>query len=287
MPNLRQIRRRIRTVQNTGKITRAMEMVAAVKMRHAQGAVLAARPYSEKMAGLLSNLAGMPQDDEPHALLQSRPIERVTLVHITPDRGLCGALPGSLNRQAGSFILEEGSETPVSVVTVGRKGREFMVRYQRDVQAVFDGIGDRPALEDIAPMARLIMDSFVSGGTDAAFISYGHYVNTLVQRPQLQQILPVVPAELTSDQAVGYIYEPVTYTVLEALLPRYVEMQLYHALLEGIASEQSARMVAMKNATDNAEELVKDLTLEGNKVRQEAITNELLDIIGGALTFQS
>jgi len=276
----------MRTVQNTGKITRAMEMVAAVKMRHAQTAVQAARPYAEKMAELLSNLAGMPQDDEPNPLLQSRPIERVTLVHITPDRGLCGALPGSLNRQAGNFIIEEQSGTPVSVVTVGRKGRDFMVRHERDVKAVFDGIGDRPVLEDIAPMARLIMDSFIAGETDAVFISYGHFVNIVIQTPKIQQILPMVPAELTSNQAVGYIYEPDNQAVLEALLPRYVEMQLYHAVLEGIASEQSARMVAMRNATDNAEELVKDLRLEGNKVRQESITNELLDIIGGALTLK-
>ena len=276
----------MRTVQNTGKITRAMEMVAAVKMRHAQTAVQAARPYAEKMAELLSNLAGMPQDDEPNPLLQSRPIERVTLVHITPDRGLCGALPGSLHRQAGNFIIEEQSGTPVSVVTVGRKGRDFMVRHERDVKAVFDGIGDKPVLEDIAPMARLIMDSFIAGETDAVFISYGHFVNIVIQTPKIQQILPMVPAELTSDQAVGYIYEPDNQAVLEALLPRYVEMQLYHAVLEGIASEQSARMVAMRNATDNAEELVKDLRLEGNKVRQESITNELLDIIGGALTLK-
>ena len=261
-----------------------MEMVAAVKMRRAQTAVLAARPYAEKMANLLSDLAGMPQDDDPNPLLQTRPIERATLVHITPDRGLCGALPGSLNRQAGNFILEEQSGTPVSVVTVGRKGRDFMVRYARDVQAVFDGIGDRPVLEDIAPMARLIMDSFIAGETDAVFISYGQFVNTVIQTPKIQQILPMVPAELTSDQAVGYIYEPGNQAVLEALLPRYVEMQLYHAVLEGIASEQSARMVAMRNATDSAEELVRDLRLEGNKVRQESITNELLDIIGGALT---
>ena len=286
MPNLRQIRRRIRTVQNTGKITRAMEMVAAVKMRRAQQATLAARPYAEKMAELLSHLAGMPRDEETHPLLQDRPIQRITLVHLTPDRGLCGALPGALNRRAGSFIVEENAGTPVSVVTVGRKGRDFMVRFNRDVQAVFDGLGDRPTLLDVVPMARLIMDSFTAGETDAVYISYGQFVNTVVQRPQLQQLLPVAPAVLAPDQAVGYIYEPVSEAVLDALLPRYVEMELYHAVLEGIASEQSARMVAMRNATENASDLVKDLTLEGNKIRQEAITSELLDIIGGALTFQ-
>ena len=273
-------------MQNTGKITRAMEMVAAVKMRRAQQATMAARPYAEKMAELLSHLAGMPSDENPPPLLQVRPIERITLVHMTPDRGLCGALPGNLNRSAGSFIVEENADTPVSVVTVGRKGRDFMVRFNRDVQAVFDGLGDRPTLLDVVPMARLIMDSFVAGETDAVFISYGQFVNTIVQRPQLQQLLPVVPAELAADKAVGYIYEPATEEVLDALLPRYVEMELYHAVLEGIASEQSARMVAMRNATENAEDLVKDMTLQANKIRQEAITNELLDIIGGNLTFQ-
>lgn len=263
-----------------------MEMVAAVKMRRAQQSVLSARPYALKMAELLSHLAGMPSDEEPHPMLQNRPIERVTLVHVTPDRGLCGALPGNLNRRAGSFILEDNAETPVSVVTVGRKGRDFMVRANREVQAVFDGLGDRPELLDIVPLARLIMDSFVSGETDAVFIAYGEFVNTIVQRPALQQLLPVVPADLAADKAVGYIYEPVPADVLDALLPRYVEMELYHAVLEGIASEQSARMVAMRNATDNASDLVKDLTLAANKVRQETITNELLDIIGGTLTFQ-
>ena len=286
MPSLRQIRRRIRTVQNTGKITRAMEMVAAVKMRRAQQATMAARPYAEKMAELLSHLAGMPSDQDPHPLLQNRPIERVTLVHVTPDRGLCGALPGNLNRRAASFILEDNAGTPVSVVTVGRKGRDFMVRANREVQAVFDALGDRPELMDVVPLARLIMDAFIDGETDAVFIAYGQFVNTIVQRPTLQQLLPVVPAELAADKAVGYIYEPLPADVLDALLPRYVEMELYHAVLEGIASEQSARMVAMRNATDNASDLVKDLTLAANKVRQEAITNELLDIIGGTLTFQ-
>lgn len=286
MPSLRQIRRRIRTVQNTGKITRAMEMVAAVKMRRAQQSVLAARPYAEKMAELLSHLAGMPSDEDPHPLLQTRPINTVTLVHVTPDRGLCGALPGNLNRRAASFILEDHAGTPVSVVTVGRKGRDFMVRANRDVQAVFDGLGDRPTILDVAPLARLIIDSFVGGETDAVFIAYGQFVNTIVQRPSLQQLLPVAPAELAADKAVGYIYEPAPAAVLDELLPRYVEMEIYHAVLEGIASEQSARMVAMRNATDNASDLVKDLTLAANKVRQEAITNELLDIIGGTLTFQ-
>jgi F-type H+-transporting ATPase subunit gamma len=284
MPSLRQIRRRIRSVQNTAKITRAMEMVAAVKMRRAQQSALATRPYAEKMGGLLADLAAMPPEDpgQVHPLLQRREVRRVTVVHVTPDRGLCGALPGALNRHVGGFALE--SSVPVTIVAVGRKGRDFMVRYGRDVRAVFTGLGERPSLLDIAPIARLVIDDFTAGATDAVHVAYGQFVNTMVQRPALQRLLPVEPTPLPPGQAVGYIYEPRGLMLLDALLPRYVEMELYHAILEANASEQSARMVAMRSATDNAKELVQDLTLTANKVRQDNITEELLDIIGGTLT---
>ena len=263
-----------------------MEMVAAVKMRRAQQAVLATRPYAEKMQSLLSDLAAMPQEDpdQVHALLQRREVRRVMLVHVTPDRGMCGPLPGSLNRQAGIFVL--GSEHPATVITVGRKGRDFMVRSGRDVRAVFTGLGERPSLVDTTPIASLVIDDFSTGAVDAVYLAYSQFVNTIVQRPVMQQLLPVEPAELNPADAVGYIYEPTGLAVLEDLLPRYVEMQLYRAILEANASEQSARMVAMRSATDNANDLVRDMTLEANRVRQDTITNELLDIIGGALTFQ-
>ena len=286
MPSLRQIRRRIRSVQNTAKITRAMEMVAALKMRRAQEAVLATRPYAEKMTGLLADLAAMPPDDpaEVHPLLQRREVKRLSVVHVTPDRGLCGALPGSLNRNVATFSLEAAG--PVSVVAVGRKGRDFMARYGRDVRAVFTGLGERPKLADITPIARLVIDDFTNRDTDAVYVAYGEYVSTMVQRPVLRRLLPVEPAVLPAAHAVGYIYEPQSAQLLAALLPRSVEMEIYHAVLEANASEQSARMVAMRSATENANDLVKDLTLVANKVRQETITAELLDIIGGTWTFQ-
>ena len=286
MPNLRQIRRRIRSVQNTAKITRAMEMVAAVKMRRAQQAVLATRPYAEKMSGLLADLAAMPPDEEEgtHPLLQHREVEQATVVHVTPDRGLCGSLPGAMNRHVGAFL--QNSSAPTTVMAVGRKGRDFMIRYGRDVRAVFLGLGERPTLEETAPIGRLVMDDFISGAADAVYVAYTQFVSTMTQRPVIRQLLPVEPVALEPQQAVGYIYEPPSATVLEALLPRYVEMQLYYAVLEANASEQSARMVAMRNATDNANDLTRDLTLQGNKVRQDTITKELLDIIGGSWTFQ-
>jgi F-type H+-transporting ATPase subunit gamma len=280
------MRRRIRSVQNTAKITGAMQMVAAVKMRRAQERVLATRPYAAKMQSLLANLAAMPQDDptDVHPLLRRREVQRVMLVHVTPDRGLCGSLPGSLNRRAGAFILGAGG--PVAVVAVGRKGRDFMVRTGRDVRAIFLGLTERPSLIDTTPIARLVIDNFSAGEVDEVHLVYSEFVNLLVQRPVIQQILPVEPASLSTDQAVGYLYEPNLSGVLEDLLPRYVSMQIYHAVLESNASEQSARMVAMKSATDNANDLIRDMTLEANRARQDAITGELLDLIAGSMTFQ-
>ena len=169
----------------------------------------------------------------------------------------------------------------VKVIAMGKKGRDFMVRTGQDVQAVFTDIPDRPGLDAVTPVARMVIDSFTNEEVDAVYVAYADFVNTTLQRPAVVQLLPVVPAELEASQAVGYIYEPDERPVLDQLLPRYVEMQLYHYLLEGIASEQSARMVAMRNATDNANEMVEDLTLVMNKARQETITKELLDIVGG------
>jgi len=235
---------------------------------------------------LLANLAAMPQDDptEVHPLLQRREVQRVMLVHVTPDRGLCGSLPGALNRQAGGFVPESGGA--VAVVAVGRKGRDFMVRTGRDVRAIFTGLTERPSLIDTTPIARLVIDDFSAGEVDAVHLVYSQFVNLMTQRPVTQQLLPVEPASLSAEQAVGYLYEPNVFEVLEDLLPRYVAMQIYHAVVEANASEQSARMVAMKSATDNANDLIRDMTLEANRARQDAITRELLDLIAGSMSFQ-
>ena len=281
MASVRQIRRRIRSVENTAKITKAMSMIAASKMRRTQEAALRGRPYADLMQTMLSHLAAQTQDDEEHhPLLVERPRNNVGLVVISPDRGLTGGLNSNINRAAGQFVVDQQG-AGVKVIAMGKKGRDFMVRTGQDVQAVFTDIPDRPGLDVVTPIARMVIDSFTNEEVDVVYVAYADFVNTTLQRPVVQQLLPVVPAELEASQAVGYIYEPAERQVLDQLLPRYVEMQLYHYLLEGIASEQSARMVAMRNATDNANEMVEDLTLVMNKARQETITKELLDIVGG------
>ena len=281
MPSVRQIRRRVRSVENTAKITKAMSMIAASKMRRAQATAIRTRPYSERIRNLLADLAAQPHEEELlHPLLRRREAKKIEIVHITPDRGLTGGLNSNVNRATTQFMLEQGA--PATVIAVGKKGRDFMIRYGRDVRAVFTDLGDRPSLTDVTPIARLVIDDYGQQLTDAVYLAYAQFVSVTVQRPVVVPFLPVMPAELRPQEAVGYIYEPESLSVLSALLPRFVEMQLYQAVLESVASEQSARMVAMRNATDNANEMVEELTLEMNKVRQESITTELLDIVGGA-----
>ena len=281
MANIRLIRRRIRGVQSIARITKAMEMIATSKMRRAQERGIAGRPYSEKICQVLADLAALPQaGDSQHPLLQRRPVAKMAIVHITPDRGLCGGLNANINRMAASFILEQS--VPVTIIAVGRKGLDFMRRYGRDIRAEFTRLGDRPSLLDTLAISRVIIDDYTNGVIDLVYLGHTKFISTMVQKPVLQQILPIEPAAIPRVQNVDYIYEPTPDIVLSELLPRFVEMQVYHAILESIASEQSARMVAMRNATDNANELIQDLTLWYNKARQEAITNELLDIVGGA-----
>jgi len=258
-----------------------MEMIAALRMRQAQERGLAGRPYSEKITQVIADLAALQHPDQDlHPLLRRRPVNHIAVVHITPDRGLCGGLVGNINRQTMGFILEQ--KVPASLVVVGRKGLDFMHRYGRNIFAEFSDLGERPGILDILPIARIIIDEYTAGTIDAAYIAYTRFINTLNQKPVMQQILPVQPAEIPPIENVDYIYEPDAETVLGGLLPRFVEMLVYHAVLESIASEQSARMVAMRNATDNGTELISDLTLAYNKTRQESITTELLDITAGA-----
>jgi len=258
-----------------------MEMIATSKMRRAQECGLAGRAYSEKIRQVLADLAALPQEGKPmHPLLKRRPVTKIAVVHITPDRGLCGGLHANINRLTASFILEQS--VPVALIGVGRKGLDFMRRYRRDIRAEFTRLGDRPSLLDTLPISRIIIDDYTNGVIDLVYLAYAQFISTMLQRPILQQILPIEPATLPRGQNVDYIFEPGPDAVLGELLPRFVEMQVYHAILESIASEQSARMVAMRNATDNANELIQDLTLMYNKARQEAITKELLDITGGA-----
>jgi len=282
LANIRLIKRRIKGIQSTAKITKAMEMIAASKMRKAQERGLAGRAYSEKITQVISGLSSMSHTASAgHPLLAVRtPVKKVAVIHISPDRGLSGGLVSNINRKGASLILEQ--KAPVSVIAVGRRGLDFMRRTRQDVIAEFINLGDKPGLLDTLPISRIVIDDFSQGKVDAVYLVYARFISTAVQTPVAVPLLPVEPPASAGRLQGDYIYEPGTSEVLNALLPRYVEMQVYHAILEGIASEQSARMIAMRNATDNAEELIGDLTLVYNKARQESITTELLDIIGGA-----
>jgi F-type H+-transporting ATPase subunit gamma len=282
----REIRRRIRSIKNTAQITRAMEMVAASKMRRAQQAVLAARPYADRIRAMLGDLAALTspaKEVRAFPLLQRRPVKRIQLILVTSDRGLAGALNTNVIRRAVDFMTRERSE-PIEhfdIVAIGRKGRDFLVRYGWPMIAEFTRITDRPSVEAIRPIVELATQDFISGRVDAVFVVYTHFINTLRQEPRVFQLLPIEPPE-ESGAISDYIFEPDPATVLEALLPRFLEMQLYRILLEASASEHSARMVAMRNATQNALDLVAELTLTYNKARQAQITREVSEIAAGA-----
>lgn len=281
MANTRLIRRRIKGVQNTAKITKAMEMVASSKMRKAQDRGLAGRPYSDKIKQVIADLAALPKTDEGiHPLMQQRPVKKIAILMVTPDRGLSGGLDANLNRKATSFMLEQ--KVSVTSVVVGKRGIDYLRRFGREVRAEFSKLGDKPSLIDTLPVSRIIIEDYTSGLIDMAYIVYPKFINTMRQIPVIEQILPVIPAASTQKLHADFIFEPNPMSVLNQLLPRFIESEVYHVILESIASEQSARMVAMRNATESANDLLQALTLAYYKARQDSITTELLDIVGGA-----
>jgi F-type H+-transporting ATPase subunit gamma len=215
-----------------------------------------------------------------YPLLQQRPIAKSAVVLITPDRGLTGPLNSNILRRATRYVVDEAG-VPVEVVAAGRKGRDFMVRTRQDVVADFTNLGDNVSLNDLRPITQIVIDDFVSGKVDAVFVVYAKFVNTLSQVPEVKQVLPIVQPEGEGEYS-DYIFEPSPKAVLQDLLPRFVEIQIYQAMLESIASEHSARMVAMRNASQNAKDLVADLTLSLNKARQAQITSEVAEIAAGA-----
>ncbi len=285
MPSLRDIRRRIRSVKNTGQITKAMEMVAASRMRRAQQRVLASRPYAQALRELITELSAATGGEVVHPLLQQREtIRRAAVIVMTSDRGLAGALNINVIRRASEALLQVAPQT--EVVTVGRKGLGFFVRRGLRPLGSFTDLGDRLAYDAAIPIARVVTDAFLAGQVDAVYLVYPKFVSTLTQRPQLDQLLPVTSPEAgpgaSSRRRLDYIYEPSPEAILNQLVPRYVEVQVFQALLETVASEQSARMIAMRNATKNAMELVDTLTLSANRVRQASITGEVLEIAAAA-----
>ncbi len=291
MASLRDIKRRISGVKNISQVTRAMQMIAAAKMRRAQEQVRASRPYAEKAWEVLVHLSQQPDaKGQLHPLLSARPINKACVVLITSDRGLAGGYNSNIIRTTAKFI--NNYDKPISLVTVGRKGRGFFARSKYPIIAEFDGLPDRPTLLDILPIARIVINDFLSFEYDEVYLAYTDFINTVVQKPVVKRLLPLLPEKM-DEQAVAehvgqyvgsrhpYIYEPGPVELLDVILPRFTELQVYQAVLESLASEHSARMVAMRSATDNANELVADLTLTYNRVRQEAITKEMMDIVGG------
>ncbi|MDP8904168.1 MAG: ATP synthase F1 subunit gamma [Chloroflexota bacterium] len=281
MPSQREIRRRIASVRNIKQITRAMQFVAASKLKRAQDATLQSRPYAEKIDEVLADLASVLGGEE-HPLLATREEGTRLIVLMTTDRGLAGSLNTNTIRFAAQLIADEQGD--LAVVTVGRKGQAAMRRARLPIAASFDGFGDRPTFAAVVPLARLLTDDYVAGRYSAIDMVYPRFISTLTQRPLTDRLLPVTPSETGQGGIPGrqFIFEPDPGAVLTQLLPRYVATRVYQAVLELAASEQSARMVAMKNATENAQELIEDLTLTYNKVRQANITREMIEIATGA-----
>jgi F-type H+-transporting ATPase subunit gamma len=283
MATLRDIRRRIRSVQSTQKITRAMKLVAAAKLRRAQERILSARPYATKMAELLGNLV-TGTDGAGHPLLEQREGPRRQIVVITADRGLAGAFNSNVLRRAVEFVRESNA-TELTLVVVGRKARDFFRRRSYTVKRDMLGFWDRLAYSHAAELADYFMKQYLDGEVDEVHLLYNEFRSVAVQRPVRQMLLPI-PRTVESDghgeAPVDYIYEPGPEAILGDLLPRHVRMQVFRALMESLAGEYGARMTAMEAATKNAKEMIDILSIQYNKARQEKITKELLDIVGGA-----
>ncbi|HEV8474802.1 MAG TPA: ATP synthase F1 subunit gamma [Methylomirabilota bacterium] len=285
MATLRDIQRRIRSVQSTQKITRAMKLVAAAKLRRAQERILSARPYASKMAELLGNLvAGTDTaDGASHPLLEQREGPRRQIVIITADRGLAGAFNSNVLRNSLAFIRASNT-TEVTLVVVGRKARDFYRRRPWSVKRDMLGFWDRLAYAHACELADYFMSQYLDNEVDEVHLVYNEFRSVAVQRPVRQQLLPIprTEGEGQAGEAVDYIYEPSPAAILGDLLPRHVRMQVFRALMESLAGEYGARMTAMEAATKNAKEMIEILSIQYNKARQEKITKELLDIVGGA-----
>src|SRR5437879_5131780 len=285
MPTLRDIQRRIRSVQSTQKITRAMKLVAAAKLRRAQERILAARPYAGKMKELLGNLV-TGADGAMHPLLEQRQGPRRQIVIITADKGLAGAFNSNVLRRSLDFIRQSNT-TEVTLVVVGRKARDFYRRRGFTVKRDMIGFWDRLAYSHAQELADYFIAQYLGAEVDEVHLIYNEFRSVAVQRPVRQQLLPIPRVEDAGQAgsaapAVDYIYEPGPEAILGDLLPRHVRMQVYRALMESLAGEYGARMTAMEAATKNAKEMIDVLTIQYNKARQEKITKELLDIVGGA-----
>lgn len=283
MSGAKEIRTKISSIQNTQKITKAMEMVAASKMRKTQDAMKQSRPYAEKIKQIITHLA-LGNSEYRHPYLIDREIKRVGLIVVSSDRGLCGGLNANLFRKVANFINEKREQgLDVDLSLIGRKAEAFFKRHGGHLLGIKTQMGDTPSVNDVRGVVRVMLDAFDEQKIDAVYIAYNKFVNTMTQQPLIEQILPLPKAEDEVLQKYwDYIYEPDAKELLDQLLTRYIELQTYQAVVENIACEQAAKMVAMKSATDNAGELIKEFQLAYNKARQASITQELSEIVGGA-----
>lgn len=285
MAGSKEIRNKIKSVENTRKITRAMEMVAASKMRKAQERMRAARPYAEKIRQVAAHLSRANPEYKHPFLVKRDVIKNVAVIIITSDKGLCGGLNTNILRLVVGRMKElEGESKNVSVCAIGNKGFSFMSRIGAKVKSHMTGLGDIPHIENLIGAIKVMLDAYNAGEIDAVYISYNGFINTMKQEPRIEQLLPLSSEKLepANGSTWDYIYEPDAKVVVDELLVRYIESLVYNAVTENQASEQSARMVAMKAASDNAKEVIGELKLIYNKARQAAITKEISEIVGGA-----
>lgn len=283
MPNTKEIRTKIKTIKNTQKITKAMEMVATSKMRRAQDRMVASRPYAEKIKAMVSHVA-QSHSEYHHSYLTAREIKNVGYIIVGTDRGLCGGLNANLFKRLVADMKkwhEKGVDSQLFLI--GRKAEVFFSRYGGNVKGIKTHLGDRPLIEDLLGIVKIMLDAYQAEHIDRIYVVYNQFVNSMQQEPIIEQLLPLEPSKEKSLQHYwDYIYEPDARELLDKLVFRYLDSRLYQAVVENIASEQAARMVAMKNASDNAADLIKDFQLIYNKVRQAAITREIAEIVGGA-----
>jgi F-type H+-transporting ATPase subunit gamma len=286
MASLRDIRKRIRSVKSTQKITRAMKLVSASKLRRAQQAIVAARPYAVAMRDMISRIAAKSETDALHPLLDKRPdVKRVMVVVLTSDRGMCGAFNSNSIRKANNFIKDnQRSWESIELGSVGRRGRDFFKKRNFVIRHEYSNIFDGLSFATAQRIANEIRDEFIAKDLDAVYFVYNEFKSAVSQQVVVEQLLPIPPAQESDASAAGadYEYEPSPAAVLDELLPRYLATQVYRALLESQASEHGARMSAMENATKNASEMIAGLTLVYNRARQAAITKELMEIISGS-----
>jgi F-type H+-transporting ATPase subunit gamma len=282
MASLRDIRKRIASVKNTQKITNAMKMVAAAKLRRAEEAIKAARPFSDKMRDVLMSLAART-NPTVHPFLDIREPKKVLLVLVTADRGLCGAFNANLNRRSEAFIKEMGAKgVQVDLVTVGRKGNDYFRRRQVTIAEKFTNVMNNVSFELAGNIVAAATEKFTSGEYEEVYVLYNRFKTAVTQILTLKKLLPITPNEEGWKKRREYLYEPSEDELLREILPRYIQVQIYTGLLDSVASEHGARMSAMEAATTNAEDMMYRLTLKLNRLRQESITTELMEIVGGA-----